>query len=204
MTAQRLRVVYLHGFNSSPLSLKARQFLDYCEQQQIEGVVPQLSYDPAVAIRIAEECVLQPELATLVIGSSLGGYYATWLAERYGVKAVLINPAVLPHQIMGTEFLGPQKNHYSGDSYEFTRVHVAALAELAMTTLSKPANFLLLAQTGDEVLDYRHAVRYYAGATQEITEGGNHSFVGFAAQLPRIMAFAGIQASPEQSKLVSS
>jgi uncharacterized protein len=192
MTAQRPRVVYLHGFNSSPLSLKACQFLEYCEQHQIDGVVPPLSYDPNVAIKTAADCLTHPTLADLVIGSSLGGYYATWLAERYGVKAVLINPAVLPHQMLGAGFLGPQKNHYSGETYEFTNAHVAALADLAVITLSKPSNVLLLAQTGDEVLDYRHAVRYYAGATQEISEGGNHSFEGFAEQLPRIMAFAGL------------
>jgi uncharacterized protein len=185
MREPRPRVVYLHGFNSSPLSLKARLFLDYCAQHQIDGVVPPLSYDPAVAIRTAEDCVT----------SSLGGYYATWLAERYNVKAALINPAVLPHQVLGSEFLGVQKNYYSGETYEFTTAHVAALADLALARVSKPANYLVLVQTGDEVLDYHHAVRYYAGSTQVVQQGGNHSFEGFAEQLPQIMAFAGLSAN---------
>ncbi|MES2607035.1 MAG: YqiA/YcfP family alpha/beta fold hydrolase, partial [Pseudomonadota bacterium] len=160
----RPRVIYLHGFNSSPASLKARQFVDYCKLHHIESVVPVLSYDPAVAMQTAISCINeQVTLPSLLIGSSLGGYYATWLTEKFGIKSALVNPAVSPCDNFNREFLGHQRNYYSGEEYEFTLAHVESLRQLEVKRLSNPRNYLLLVQTGDEVLDYRLAVERYAG-----------------------------------------
>lgn len=192
------RVVYLHGFNSSPASQKARLFLDYCSQRGIAAVAPSLHFDPAIAIGQAEAAVLAGGRPALVVGSSLGGYYATWLAERYDLRAALINPAVAPHATLGRQFLGLHTNLYTGERYDFTVAHVDALARLQVTQLSKPLNFLLLLQTGDEVLDYRLAVDYYRGARQIVMQGGNHAFAGFADVLPDVLAFAGLQSDAVQ------
>jgi predicted esterase YcpF (UPF0227 family) len=192
MRNQRPRVVYLHGFNSAPASLKARQFLDYCQQHQIDGIVPALSYDPRAAMSAALACVQYPSKARLMIGSSLGGYYATYLAEQLAIPAALINPAVLPHQQIRAEFLGEHQNYYTGERYEFTQEHAQSLRDFAVAQVSQPAQFLLLVQQGDEVLDYRQAVAYYAGSQQVVKAGGSHSFENFADELPRIMAFAGL------------
>ncbi|HTQ99143.1 MAG TPA: YqiA/YcfP family alpha/beta fold hydrolase [Candidatus Acidoferrum sp.] len=186
------RVVYLHGFNSSPASLKAKLVADHCKALRIEAVVPQLSYDPVLAMNAAQSCIMERELPALLIGSSLGGYYATWLAEKFGIKAALVNPAVSPCDHLHADFLGKRRNIYTGEEYEFTREHVKALRQYDVKTIRDPSRYLLLVQTGDEVLDYRLAVERYAGCRQIVQQGGNHSFENFAGQLPGIMQFAGL------------
>lgn len=190
----RPRVVYLHGFNSSPASLKARLFVEYCAAHEIEGEVPALSHDPDVAMSTAMSCIIRGgNLPALLIGSSLGGYYATWFTEHYGVPSALVNPAVSPCDHLHSEFLGRQRNHYTGEEYEFTKAHVDALRNYDSPRIRDPHKYLLLVQTGDEVLDYRLAVERYRGCEQDVFTGGNHSYDNFADKLPRIMQFAGLQ-----------
>ncbi len=194
MRKQRSRVVYLHGFNSSPASLKARLLVEYCARHGIDSTVPALSHDPAVAMQIAQTCISgQGEPPALLIGSSLGGYYATWFTEHLGIPSALVNPAVSPCDHLRQEFLGRQRNHYSGEEYEFTLAHVEALRRFDTRTIRNPAKYLLLVNTADEVLDYRLAVQRYAGCRQIVQEGGTHSFDNFADMLPQIMQFAGLQ-----------
>ncbi len=194
MKKQRPRVVYLHGFNSSPASLKARLLVDYCGRLGIDSTVPALSHDPVVAMQVAQSCITeQGERPALLIGSSLGGYYATWLTEHHGIPSALVNPAVSPCDHLRQEFLGRQRNHYSGEEYEFTLAHVEALRRFDTRTIRNPAKYLLLVNTADEVLDYRLAVQRYAGCRQIVQEGGTHSFDNFADMLPQIMQFAGLQ-----------
>ena len=194
MREQPPRVVYLHGFNSSPASLKARLLVEYCKASRIESVVPALSHDPVVAMNTALDCIAgHSEPPALLIGSSLGGYYATWLAEKFALKAALVNPAVSPCDHLHAEFLGPQCNYYSGEKYEFTAEHVESLRRFDAKVIENPSRYLLLVQTGDEVLDYRLAVQRYAGCEMIVQPGGNHSFENFAGMLPRIMQFAGLK-----------
>ena len=127
----------------------------------------------------------------MLVGSSLGGYYATHLAARHGLKALLINPAVLPHQRFDG-YLGEQTNHYSGETWQLTHDHVEALAELAVPAPQDPAQVQVWLQTADETLDYRAAARYYQACALRIQAGGDHSFQGFARALPALLAFAGI------------
>lgn len=186
-----MRVLYIHGFNSSPESQKARIIARHCRQLQPPPSIqiPALPPDPDAAIALLESLVREHE-PNLLVGSSLGGYYATWLAERHGLKAVLINPAVSPWRHLAREFLGRHRNPHSGEEFEITPAHLESLRRLDVEQPSRPENFLLLAQTGDEVLDYRLAVERYAGAWQIIQEGGNHAFEDFEAMLPQIFAFA--------------
>jgi predicted esterase YcpF (UPF0227 family) len=184
------RVVYLHGFNSSPASLKARICIDFFHNVGADVSVPELSFDPAQAMKTAEECMAMPQLPALLVGSSLGGYYATWLAEKYGVRAALINPAVSPCDHLGREFLGPHRNHYTGEKYNFSQEHAVALRAFDVPAISRPELFLLLVQTGDEVLDYRLAQQRYAACEQLIQQGGNHSFERIEDVLPAIRRFA--------------
>jgi uncharacterized protein len=188
----RPRVVYLHGFNSSPASLKASLVVDFCQRHHIESVVPALSHDPVLAMQTLEAAIAAEPAPALLIGSSLGGYYATWLSEKYRLKAALVNPAVAPCATLHAEFLGHQRNPYSGEEYEFTQQHVESLRQFAVQRISNRHNYLLLVQTGDEVLDYRLAVQHYAGSQQLVQTGGNHSFENFADCLPRLMQFAGL------------
>jgi predicted esterase YcpF (UPF0227 family) len=127
---------------------------------------------------------------TTLVGSSLGGYYATYLAEKYDLQAVLINPAVVAH-IALAEYLGPQVNLYTGETFVFTLDHIAELSALEVPRLSRPERFWLLAETGDELLDYRQAVTRYAGARQTIIEGGDHGFQHFGEFIDPIIDLAG-------------
>lgn len=189
-------LIYLHGFNSSPDSLKARELVAACVRlglaEQLR--VPALHHDPRRAIAQLEAQIATAECPVLV-GSSLGGYYATYLAERHGLKALLINPAVRVQRYFG-DYLGPQRNYYSGECWELTRPHVAALAALEVPPPEDPQRFVVWLQTGDETLDYRDAADYYRHCTVEVREGGDHGYQGFAARIPELLAFAGLPVAP--------
>ncbi|MBT9568191.1 MAG: esterase [Thiobacillus sp.] len=184
-------IVYLHGFNSSPASGKARQLGEHMARlgRQADYYCPALPNSPREAIAQVETELARrrPESVTL-IGSSLGGFYATHLAEQHGWKAVLVNPAVHAHVLMRGA-LGPQTNWHTGEKWELTEAHLAELAALDADSITLPKRYLLLAQTGDEVLDYRDAVVYYAGAVQIIENGGDHGFAGFERHYQTILDF---------------
>jgi predicted esterase YcpF (UPF0227 family) len=127
--------------------------------------------------------------AVCYIGSSLGGFYATYLVERHGGKAVLLNPAIDPHVGLRA-YLGAQKNLYSGEPYELTEQHLDEWRALYVPSIT-PQRYLLLVETGDEVLDYRRATERYAAAEQIVVEGGDHSLQSFPQHLARILRFAG-------------
>ena len=188
-------ILYIHGLNSSPASHKASQLsramADLGLEKQLR--VPALHHHPRQAI--AQLQTLIAELgAPVLVGSSLGGYYATYLAEQHGLKALLINPAVQPH-LRFDGYLGPQKNYYSDETWDLTEDHVHALAELEVPAPSDPTRYQVWLQTGDETLDYRDAERYYRGCALRIQAGGDHGFQGFAERLPMLFAFAGINAT---------
>ena len=183
-------VIYIHGFNSSPASSKAqllrsRLALDHREH---EFLAPALPHSPAAASAMLEGLARAHPQACM-IGSSLGGYYATWLAERFGTRAVLVNPAVKPYVLLAGE-VGRQKNFHTGEEYDFTAEHIAELEALEIDALH-PERYLLMVETGDEVLDYRHAVERYRGAKQLVIEGGDHGFSDFETHVDAVFEFCG-------------
>lgn len=186
-------IVYLHGFNSSPKSHKALYLKRYFEARGTgdEFSCPQLPHLPDLAVELIEAELehLKAKEITL-IGSSLGGFYATWLAEKRDLRAVLINPATDPHVGLRA-FLGPQQAYHGGKSYELTEEHLRQWEKLLLTQVH-PARYLLLVETGDEVLDYRVAVRKYQGAKQVVVQGGDHTLASFPEHIPAIMEFAGM------------
>ena len=184
-------IVYLHGFNSSPASSKALQLAEHMARigRPAEYLCPCLPNSPREAVaRVEAELAPRGAAQITLVGSSLGGFYATHLAEKHGWKAVLVNPAVHAHALM-RDALGPQTNWHTGEKWELTEAHLAELAALDVPAITRPERYLLLAQTGDEVLDYRDAVAYYAGARQIIEEGGDHGFVGFDRHFSTILDF---------------
>ncbi|QEL66299.1 esterase [Oryzomicrobium terrae] len=188
-------LIYLHGFRSSPQSWKARLLGEAMAARGLADafVCPLLPDRPAEAIALAEELIRQARAAgrpVVLAGSSLGGYYATWLAEQHDLRAALINPAVAAPQSLAT-YLGPQTNMYSGEVFVFTTDHIAELEALHVPHIT-PSRYLLLVETGDEVLDYRQAVARYAGADQRVFPGGDHSFTRFPEIIPQLLEFAGI------------
>ncbi len=188
-------LIYLHGFNSSPASHKARYLEEYLASRgRVDHyLVPALDYRPAQAIESLEKIIKQRQndCNITLIGSSLGGYYATFLTEKFGVSSVLINPAVAPYR-MFAENLGRHENFYTGESYEITPNEVQQLREIETQGLRNPALYRVLLQTGDETLDYREAASKYEACSQDIQRGGSHGFDDFDTVVPEILAFAGL------------
>jgi predicted esterase YcpF (UPF0227 family) len=188
-----MTILYLHGFNSAPQSHKAQVLKRYLEERGLGDrfACPKLPHRPAAAIAVAEaEIARRPPGTVTLLGSSLGGFYATHLAEKHGLRAVLLNPAVTPQHDLES-YLGTQRNLYTGEAYELTREHIAEWRALDVP-VTRPERYLLIVETGDEVLDYRAAVRKYAGAGQIVVEGGDHTLNSFPEHLPVILRFAGL------------
>jgi predicted esterase YcpF (UPF0227 family) len=189
-------LVYLHGFNSSAASHKAQLMKTYMEGRGLAShyACPALPDAPEAAIGVIRQTIAGREPRALTfIGSSLGGFYATYLAETLGCRAVLVNPAVTPH--IGLEaYLGTQKNLHTGEPYELTRAHLEGWRKLLIERID-PEKYLLLLETGDEVLDWRVAARKYEGARMVVRDGGDHSLQCFPEMMPRILAFARLQAA---------
>lgn len=185
-------ILYLHGFRSSPASQKAQQLLRHMEAQGLSEyfVCLQLPISPSATIAMCDELIATSDRAVTVVGSSLGGYYATWLAQRHQLRAVLVNPAVIAHVSL-QEYVGTQTNLHTGEAFEFTAEHINELKALEVTTLSAPERFWLMVETGDELLDYRLAVSKYAGARQTVLAGGDHSFSRWSDYLDDVIGFAG-------------
>jgi len=185
-------ILYLHGFNSSPYSAKAQLFRHYLEERgrEAEFMCPALSHRPSVAVAQAEAAIADlPRREITVVGSSLGGFYATWLAEKHDLRAVLINPAIDPHVGLRA-YVGPQQPYHGGEPYELTEQHLREWQSMYVAKV-RPGRYLLLVETGDDVLDYRIAVRRYVGAKQIVVQGGDHSFASFPDHIPLILSFAG-------------
>lgn len=187
-------IIYLHGFRSAPASIKATALQSRMAGRGLAGLFwcEQLPVSPRAAIALAETAIaraLDAGRQPAVVGSSLGGYYATWLAERHRLRAVLVNPAVVAPLSLET-YVGTQTNLYTGETFDFTRVHIDELRALEVARITWPERYWLLAETGDEVLDYRHAVQKYAGAHQTVLEGGDHGFSRWHDYLDAVIDFA--------------
>lgn len=186
-------IVYLHGFRSGPASHKAQQLHMRMKEKGLAEhfVCPKLPVSPQAAITLCESIIAASDRPVTLVGSSLGAYYATYLAERHKLRAVLVNPAVVAHLSL-LEYVGPQTNLFSGECFEFTLGHIAELRALEVPGISAPQRFWLLVETGDELLDYRQAVTKYAGARQTVLTGGDHSFTHWSDYLDDIIRFAGV------------
>ncbi len=184
-------LIYIHGFLSSPLSVKAELTCAFIEQQKlpIDFIAPGLSDYPTPAHQSLQQIIEEnSERKIALIGSSLGGFMATVLAEQYDLRAVLVNPAVHPYRLM-EGFLGEHINPYTHNRFVLGENHVEDLRTLEVKTIAAPSNLLVMLQTGDETLDYRLAVDYYQGCTQQVEAGGTHSFENFEKHLPAVLKF---------------
>ncbi|SJL85377.1 esterase YqiA [Vibrio palustris] len=185
-------LIYVHGFNSSPGSLKASLMAKYCAEHRpdIRVEIPQLPNFPEQAAYQLKQLVEehQNDYRIGLAGSSLGGYFCTWLNAHYALPAVLINPAVKPYELL-VDFLGVQINPYTHESYVLNDTHIDDLKVIDVETLTNPDNIWVLLQTGDETLDYRQAEKKYQSAHLTIESGGDHGFVDFERYPERIIQF---------------
>jgi predicted esterase YcpF (UPF0227 family) len=184
-------ILYLHGFRSSPRSFKARVIHERMTAlgRAPELICPQLPASPKAAIELAlllAERYAPGELA--IVGSSLGGFYATWLAERLDCPAVLLNPAVNPLKDLD-QHVGVTTAYHSDEPFEFKREYIDELAALRVERITRPERYFLLAATGDEVLDYRDMVAHYPGARQHVIEGSDHAISEFPQYVDEVLDF---------------
>ena len=186
------RIVYLHGFNSSPASKKANDLRRHMEAQgkAAQFAAPPLHHDPARAMAGIEAAYGDCDAGEItLVGSSLGGFYATYLTEKFGFRSILVNPAVAAHLSL-ERYVGPQENLYTRERYDLTAMHIAALHALAVAVPRRIDLYWLMVETGDATLDYRDAVAFYCGARQTVIEGGDHGFQAWQALLPEVLTFA--------------
>ena len=186
-----LHILYLHGFLSAPQSSKARETVAYCTGRGMSDRihVPFMKHGPAATM--AELTALigtLPQAKLGLIGSSLGGFYATCLSEQFNLPAVLINPAVGPFD-RWESYLGDHQNYYTDSVHTVTPAYIGELRKLDFKTLRYPQNCRVMVQTGDETLDYRLAAEKFSKAELVIRQGGSHSYDGYAEELPAIEAF---------------
>lgn len=166
-------------------------------RQTLEGLglgehfaCPTLSPVPRQAVAQAEAIIAAASGTVTLIGSSLGGHYAAYLAEKHDLRAALINPAVID-RLDASLFIGEHANFHSGERFTFT---AADADDLASQVVANPtaSRYWLLVETGDEVLDFRHARERFRGCRQSILAGGDHSFTHFPEYVPQLIEFAGL------------
>lgn len=188
-------ILYLHGFRSSPASFKAQRLAQRLRDLGLEDawVCPQLPASPADSITLCHQLIAQhqstaPQQPLVLIGSSLGGYYAAYLATHYQAPAVLLNPVVHAARDL-RKHVGSHTLFHSDEPFHFLEQYVAELEALATTPPNDPQRYYLLACTGDEVLDWREMAAHYTGSHGKIIEGSDHGISDFVQYEDELLAF---------------
>jgi predicted esterase YcpF (UPF0227 family) len=188
-------LLYLHGFRSSPQSFKARRLLAWLAEHrpEVRTWCPQLPPSPAEAMRGVEDGIAGwPRSRMAVVGSSLGGFYATWVAESTGCPAVLLNPAVHPARDLA-RYIGENTAFHDPEQHFFFRgEYVDELRALEIATPTRPQRYFALIAKGDEVLDWREMLAHYPGARVKLLDGGDHALSDFDTHLGDVLGFLGL------------
>jgi len=189
-----LLAVYLHGFRSSPKSSKAVMTGEALEAlssntNPIEWYCPQLLASPKKSMEMVIDHIERSKAdEVVVIGSSLGGFYANFLAEKYGCKAVVLNPAVrAPREL--APHVGMMTAYDSDEPFDFRPEYIDELSTLQVEAITNPSRYFLMATKGDELLDWKEMVNFYSGARQLVLEGGDHGISNYINYLPQVVTF---------------
>jgi len=180
-------IIYIHGFGSSGQGGKSKVFREYFKSINEPFIAPSLSYVPRLAIKTLEELIESYSGEVQLIGSSLGGFYSMYLAKKYDLKAVMINPSIYPYKTL-ENYTGYAPNFYDESSFEWNTLHVEMLKEYD-TEVAHQDKFMLLLQKGDELLDYIEALEKLPNAQIVVEEGGNHSFDGIERHYESVREF---------------
>jgi predicted esterase YcpF (UPF0227 family) len=185
-------LLYLHGFRSSPRSFKAERLRAWLarERPAVHWWCPQLPPSPRAAIALAEAGIAHwPRGRFAVLGSSLGGFYATVIAERHRCRAVVMNPAVQPARDLAA-YVGAQSAfHDPAVRFDFEPGYIDELRTLAPWPVTEPGRYLAIIAKGDELLDWREMCAHYPGAALRLVEGSDHALADFDDHLPHLLRF---------------
>ncbi|MBS7404736.1 MAG: esterase [Oxalobacter sp.] len=188
-------IVYLHGFKSSPHSFKAQLIAQTLEQNGGDWryICPQLQLSPQESVDLVSNAIRDCQRDRLtIIGSSLGGYYAHWLAEQHACKAVLLNPVIDPWQIKILDDIPDRSDLRVCEWLDFRERYEGELKAIRVKNITNPSRYLLLAAKGDELLDWCLMQSHYHGAHQVIVDGGDHGLSDFGLYLEKVLSFCGI------------
>lgn len=189
------QVLYLHGFRSSPQSSKARVMAAWVHKHRpdLTWWCPQLPPSPDAAMQMLFEGIARwPAAQTGVVGSSLGGFYATAVAERLGCRAVLLNPAIDPARDLA-KYIGETTAWHSDERFFFRPEFIDELRAIAPGDLTHLERYFAVIAKGDEVLSWVEMRARYQGCTIKLLEGSDHALTGFDEQhLPEVLAFLGL------------
>lgn len=180
-------IIYIHGFGGSGEGVKSRILRDIFSKE--EFIAPSLSYVPELAISTLHDVIssLLKHEKIYLIGSSLGGYYATYMANYYNIPAVLINPSTKPTMTL-RKVLGNTHNYFDESSFEWNENHIEMLKEYEVEDI-KSELYMLLTQKGDELLDYKEGVNKFKNSKQIVEEGGCHSFDAIESKVDDMRRF---------------
>ena len=187
-------LVYLHGFRSSPRSSKAVMTGEGIKaisspENPIEWYCPQLLASPKESMAMVEDHIKRTGADRIVVvGSSLGGFYANYLAEKYGCKAIVLNPAVRAARELAPH-VGMMTAYDSDEPFDFRPEYIDELKTLQIDQITTPDRYFLIAAKGDELLDWREMVEFYAGANQLVLEGSDHGISDYGELLPQVLEF---------------
>ena len=187
---EQLKIIYLHGFNSSAESKKSKILNSYLEKEKLINLEsPNLNNSPKQAIFQIEKIIRESSSRVCLVGSSLGGLYATFVADKYNLKSVTINPVVTNHISGMRDLVGSHKNFHSGEEYEFTKQDYLDLQKLGLEELKNPLNHLCLIKMSDEILDHNKTFAYFSKSYVLSEKGGNHSYDDFFEKIPFILDY---------------
>ncbi len=186
-------LIYVHGFRSSPQSFKAQMLARRMAAAGLSAqyACPALPVSPREAIELLKQQFSLTESDTLV-GSSLGGYYATWLAEHTGCRAVLINPAVFPVRDLAP-YVGPLRTYHDDQPMEFKAEYLDELQAVSVSETTRAERYYLIAAKGDELLDWREMTARYPESPTRLIEGSDHGLSDFDDHIDTVFAFAGLE-----------
>ena len=180
-------IIYIHGFSSSGNGAKAKAMRHYCQEHNISFMAPSLSYVPDLAIETLCDIIASQTEPVSLVGSSLGGYYALYLAQKYRLKVTLINPSIYPYKTLAS-YTGLVTNFYDGSRFEWNDGHVEMLKKYEVEAAEVSA--LLLLQKGDLLLDYQQALAKLPHAEVIVEDGGDHGFVGIERYFEKIVGLS--------------
>ena len=187
---EQLKIIYLHGFNSSAESKKSKILDSYLEKEKLINLEsPNLNNSPKKAISQIEKIIRESSSRVCLVGSSLGGLYATFVADKYNLKSVTINPVVTNHISGMRDLVGSHKNFHSEEEYDFTMQDYLDLQKLGLKELKNPLNHLCLIKMSDEVLDHNKTFAYFSKSYVLSEKGGNHSYDDFFEKIPLILDY---------------
>jgi predicted esterase YcpF (UPF0227 family) len=187
-------LVYLHGFRSSPNSSKAVMTREAVRAlstlgNAYEWYCPQLLASPKESMDMVIKHIDQSTADRIVIiGSSLGGFYTNYLAEKYQCKGVALNPAVYAARELEPH-VGMMTAYDSEEPFDFRAEYIDQLRTLQVSKISDPQRYFLIAAKGDELLDWKEMVDFYSGAKQLVLEGSDHGIADYADHLPAVIDF---------------